>query len=45
PAANRSRNGQFDAGFVEAMENHVTLGEISEELRNVFGLFKETITL
>jgi methylmalonyl-CoA mutase N-terminal domain/subunit len=31
--------------FIEAVENHVTLGEISEELRHVFGLFKETITL
>ncbi len=31
--------------FVEAVENHVTLGEISDELRKVFGLYKETITL
>lgn len=31
--------------FIEAVENHVTLGEISEELRKVFGLFKESITL
>jgi methylmalonyl-CoA mutase, N-terminal domain len=31
--------------FIAAVENHVTLGEISEELRKVFGLFKETITL
>lgn len=31
--------------FIEAVENHVTLGEISDELRKVFGLYKETITL
>lgn len=31
--------------FVEAVENHVTLGEIAEEMRKVFGLFKESITL
>jgi methylmalonyl-CoA mutase, N-terminal domain len=31
--------------FVEAVENHVTLGEISESLRKVFGLYKETITI
>jgi methylmalonyl-CoA mutase N-terminal domain/subunit len=31
--------------FIEAVENHVTLGEIAEELRQVFGLFKESITL
>ena len=31
--------------FIDAVENHVTLGEISEELRKVFGLFKESITL
>lgn len=31
--------------FVEAVENHITLGEISDELRKVFGLYKETITL
>lgn len=31
--------------FIIAVENHVTLGEISEELRKVFGLFKESITL
>jgi methylmalonyl-CoA mutase N-terminal domain/subunit len=31
--------------FIEAVENHVTLGEISGELRKVFGLFKESITL
>jgi hypothetical protein len=31
--------------FIEAVENHVTLGEIAEELRKVFGLFKESITL
>ncbi|MBX3020435.1 MAG: methylmalonyl-CoA mutase [Bdellovibrionales bacterium] len=31
--------------FIEAVENGVTLGEISEELRKVFGLFKESITL
>jgi methylmalonyl-CoA mutase N-terminal domain/subunit len=31
--------------FVEAVENHVTLGEVSDALRGVFGLFKETITV
>ncbi len=31
--------------FIESVENHVTLGEIAEELRKVFGLFKESITL
>lgn len=31
--------------FIDAVEDHVTLGEISEELRKVFGLFKESITL
>jgi len=31
--------------FIDAVENHVTLGEIAEELRKVFGLFKESITL
>lgn len=31
--------------FVEAVENHITLGEIAGELRKVFGLFKESITL
>jgi methylmalonyl-CoA mutase, N-terminal domain len=31
--------------FIEAVECGATLGEISEELRKVFGLFKETITL
>ena len=31
--------------FVEAVENNVTLGEISDVLRGVFGLFKETITI
>src|SRR5690606_1061318 len=31
--------------FIEAVENNVTLGEISEELRKVFGLYKESITL
>lgn len=31
--------------FIEAVENHVTLGEIAEEMRKVFGLFKESITL
>ncbi len=31
--------------FIDAVESHVTLGEISEELRKVFGLFKESITL
>jgi len=31
--------------FISAVENHVTLGEIAEEMRKVFGLFKESITL
>lgn len=31
--------------FVQAVEAKVTLGEISDRLRKVFGLFKETITL
>lgn len=31
--------------FISCVENHVTLGEISDELRKVFGLFKESITL
>lgn len=31
--------------FIEAVENQITLGEISEELRQVFGLFRESITL
>ncbi len=31
--------------FVEAVEKGVTLGEISDSLRKVFGLYKETITI
>lgn len=31
--------------FVEAVDGHVTLGEISDALRKVFGLHKETITI
>ncbi|MGE0528301.1 MAG: methylmalonyl-CoA mutase family protein, partial [Bdellovibrionales bacterium] len=31
--------------FIEAVENQVTLGEISEELRRIFGVFKESVTL
>ena len=31
--------------FIEAVENRVTLGEIAEELRKVFGVFKESVTL
>lgn len=31
--------------FIDCVENRVTLGEISEQLRKVFGLFKETITV
>ena len=31
--------------FIEAVENSVTLGEISDTLREVFGKHKETITL
>lgn len=31
--------------FIEAVENNVTLGEVSDSLRKVFGLYKETITV
>ncbi len=31
--------------FVDAVEANVTLGEISDTLREVFGLYKETITI
>lgn len=31
--------------IVDAVENHVTLGEVSDALRAVFGLYKETITV
>jgi methylmalonyl-CoA mutase N-terminal domain/subunit len=31
--------------FIAAVEGNVTLGEISDALRSVFGLFKETITV
>jgi methylmalonyl-CoA mutase N-terminal domain/subunit len=31
--------------FVDAVEAHVTLGEISDALRSIFGLFHETITV
>ncbi len=31
--------------IVNAVEDHVTLGEISDALRKVFGLYKETVTL
>ena len=31
--------------YVSAVEDNVTLGEISDSLRKVFGLFKETITV
>lgn len=31
--------------FIEAVKEEVTLGEISDALRKVFGLYKETITL
>lgn len=31
--------------FIDAVENKVTLGEISDALRGVFGLFRETITV
>ncbi|MCH2532946.1 MAG: methylmalonyl-CoA mutase family protein [Bdellovibrionales bacterium] len=31
--------------FIEAVDNDVTLGEISDALRKVFGLYKEKITL
>lgn len=31
--------------FIESVENHITLGEISDQLRQVFGLHRETVTL
>jgi methylmalonyl-CoA mutase N-terminal domain/subunit len=31
--------------FVDAVENNVTLGEIADVLRKVFGLYRETITI
>lgn len=31
--------------FIDAVENQVTLGEISDALRQVFGQYKETLTL
>jgi methylmalonyl-CoA mutase N-terminal domain/subunit len=31
--------------FVDAVENNVTLGEIADGMRAVFGLYKETITI
>jgi methylmalonyl-CoA mutase N-terminal domain/subunit len=31
--------------LIEAVENQITLGEIAGELRQIFGLFKESITL
>jgi methylmalonyl-CoA mutase N-terminal domain/subunit len=31
--------------FIEAVESQVTLGEIAEELRKVFGQYKEAVTL
>ena len=31
--------------FVSALENRVTLGEISHALRDVFGLYKENIVI
>jgi len=31
--------------FIDAVENHVTLGEIAEQLRSNFGMFKESITI
>ncbi len=31
--------------FIDAVESHVTLGEIAGELRKVFGLFRESVTL
>lgn len=31
--------------FISAVENNVTLGEISDRLRTVFGLYKETVTV
>ncbi len=42
-AANTTDN--LMSTFVDAVENHVTLGEISDELRKVFGRHRETITL
>jgi methylmalonyl-CoA mutase N-terminal domain/subunit len=31
--------------FIDAVEKNVTLGEIADELRKVFGLFRESITI
>ena len=31
--------------FVEALEDHVTLGEISDAMRSIFGVFREKITV
>lgn len=31
--------------FIDAVENHATLGEISDVLRKVFGLYRENVTL
>jgi methylmalonyl-CoA mutase N-terminal domain/subunit len=31
--------------LIEAVENQITLGEVAGELRQIFGLFKESITL
>ena len=38
-------DGNLMPVFIEGVENHLTLGEIASELRKVFGLFKESITL
>jgi methylmalonyl-CoA mutase N-terminal domain/subunit len=40
-----SGNSSLMPLFVDAVENGVTLGEISDSLRKVFGLYKETITV
>lgn len=38
-------NGNLMPLFIDAVENKVTLGEISDALRSVFGLYRETITV
>ncbi|MCM2280327.1 MAG: methylmalonyl-CoA mutase family protein [Bdellovibrionaceae bacterium] len=40
-----SANTNLMPAFVDAVENNVTLGEIADALRGVFGLFRETITV
>jgi methylmalonyl-CoA mutase N-terminal domain/subunit len=44
-----ARAGLSDANlmpaFIEAVEANVTLGEISDALRSVFGVYRETVTI